>query len=200
MFIRVSGMDPSFANYGLAAMDLPMDLSKPRFVAMDVICTEPRVNKTVRKNSDDMRRAKDLHDGVRDFLQANECQLVMGEIPQGAQSARAAWTLGIALGVISGVPLKIIQVQPIETKLATVGNKTASKREMIEWAMEQYPEAPWITHLVKGEIVANAVNEHMADAIAVTHAGIKSEQFQELVAIMKAMGVHTGKAPPFLTP
>lgn len=184
MFIRVAGMDPSFANYGIVAMDVPVQRGKPLLRAMRLISTDGRDRKVVRKNSDDMRRAAELHAGVGEFIAGNKCTLAMAEIPQGAQSARAAWCLGIALGVIAGVQIQIIQVSPIETKLATVGSKTASKAEMIEWAVSEYPDANWLTHKSKGKIIYSAANEHLADAVAVTHAGMKSEQFQQLVTIM----------------
>ncbi len=45
---------------------------------------------------------------------------------------------------------------------------------MIDWASTNYPEAPFPTHIVKGvQQITKAKAEHMADAIATLHVGIK---------------------------
>lgn len=57
--------------------------------------------------------------------------------------------------------------------MATVGSKTASKQEMIEWAMHHHPEANWpMKTRNKALSVITGSAEHMADAIAAIHAGL----------------------------
>ena len=73
-------------------------------------------------------------------------------------------------------------MQPNETKLATVGTRTASKAEMISWATDLYPKAPWIKRGAKFTLA----NEHLADALAVGHAGVKTDQFSQLLAMRNA--------------
>ena len=60
--------------------------------------------------------------------------------------------------------------------MASVGRKNASKKEMIEWAYEKHPEAPW---LVRNDFPLMK-QEHMADSIAVMYAGMRTKEFEWL--------------------
>jgi len=182
--IRVGGLDPSLRNLGIARAWLDVLTEELSIYEIELGSTESQAGKTVRKNSDDLRCAMEQHKKVQTLAGFT---VAFAEIPSGAQSARASFTLGIAVGVVASCPCPIIQVQPSETKMATVGSKTASKREMIEWATALYPNLSWITANSKktGTRFTDA-NEHMADAIAVIHAGIRTLEFQQLRAIMRA--------------
>jgi Holliday junction resolvasome RuvABC endonuclease subunit len=177
--IKVASVDPSLANFGMAVLRLDLFSMKFAVEHLELIHTEKRANKTVRQNSDDLRRAQEIID--RFHACTSDAAICFAEIPTGAQSARAAFAFGLAVGVIAGCPVPVVQVQPHETKLATVGTKTASKAEMIEWAVEQFPEAPW--KRVRGRITND--NEHLADAVAIAHAGIKTDQFWQLSNMWK---------------
>lgn len=184
MLIRVSAVDAAFSNFGTARLMLDTETSKFTVERLYLIETDRQVNKVVRQNSDDLRRAKEL---VQKFHRELEgCAVCFAEVPSGGKSARAVYGFGIAVGVLAGSPVPVIQVQPAETKLATVGTKTASKEEMIEWAVENYPSAPWIRRKFKGRMELTGKNEHLADALAIAHAGIETDQFQQLMAIWKA--------------
>ena len=134
----------------------------------------------MRQNSDDFRRAKELYDGLQEELKG--CSVAFAEIPSGAQHARSAWGLGIAIGVLSSAPA-VVEVMPVETKMASVGSKTADKPEVIAWAAAKYPDIAWQTYekevSKKGKLLRRAGdlhddNEHAADACAVVHAGIRT--------------------------
>jgi Holliday junction resolvasome RuvABC endonuclease subunit len=92
----------------------------------------------------------------------------------------------MSIGILAGCPKPLFQIQPSETKLATVGTKTASKEEMIEWAVEAYPNAPWFRLRDKpgGKIIAK--NEHIADALAVVHAGLETDQFAQFMTMYRS--------------
>lgn len=183
MLTSIVGIDPALKNFGIAQMTLDTTTMKFKVDGLHLITTEKRANKVVRVNSDDLRRAQELY---RDFVRLVSCFSVgFAEIPSGGQSARAVHGFGIAIGILAACPIPLIQVQAYETKLFTVGTKTASKEEMIEWATETYPDAPWIRHKHKGQLVLSNANEHLADAVAVAHAGIKTDQFQQLMAMWK---------------
>jgi Holliday junction resolvasome RuvABC endonuclease subunit len=180
--INVLAVDPSLANFGMAYLRVELSSLEISITGLSLIETEKRSNKTVRQNSDDLRRAQEI---VQRFHAAAAGNTVcFAEIPTGAQSARAMYAFGLSVGVLASCPIPLIQVQPFETKLATVGTKTASKEEMIEWAVEKYSTAPWLRH--GGKIVNK--NEHLADAVAIAHAGVKHEQFQQLLAMWRATG------------
>lgn len=99
--------------------------------------------------------------------------------------SRAMASYGICVGVLgalraSGIPF--FEVTPNEVKLASVGSKTASKAEMINWAVNLHPEAGWPVNS-KGQITATS-SEHMADAIATIYAGIKTQPFQQILPFL----------------
>lgn len=178
----IGAIDPSFAHFGMAKLNLRREAGNMILDVLDLklVNTEKMANKIVRQNSDDLRRAKDLIKEFHEYVA--DCALVFSEVPTGSQSARSAWTLGIALGVVAGCPKPFIQVQPFETKLAAVGTKTASKQEMIDWATEKYPAANWLRS--RGRITQ--ANEHLADAVGVAYAGIRTDQFLQLMAMRHA--------------
>ena len=180
MQFPIVSFDPSLANFGMAALIL--DFETMQLSVQDLVLTETerRVNKMVRQNSDDLRRARDIHATYTKFAQRGKIAFV--EIPTGAQSARAAFAFGATVGLLAACPVPIIQLQPSEVKLATVGTKTASKEEMIEWATKKYPDAPWLR--TKAGRLLNS-NEHLADAVAIAHAGIVTDQFLQLVAMIR---------------
>ncbi len=180
MKIPVVSFDPSFANFGMALLILDLDDLSFTIEELKLVRTERQVTKQTRQNSDDLRRSQEL---VREFHAfAKKGRIGFTEVPTGAQSARAMYAFGVSVGVLASCPVPLIQVQPFETKLATVGTKTASKEEMIEFATDAYPDAPWIRRA--GKLVNH--NEHLADAVAVAHAGIKTVQFKQLAAIWRA--------------
>lgn len=185
--INVVGFDPALNNFGIARAVIDLD-DRPtisRIEYIKLVQTDNEAGKVVRKNSDDLRRAQALYGGM--LLACTGCAVAIAEIPTGTQSARGAMSNGIALGVLSGCPLPLIEVQASEVKLAAVGHKYAAKEEMIEWAMAKYPDAQWLMRTLKGKRVPIKDNEHMADAIAVIEAGIQTAQFKQATALFRSM-------------
>jgi hypothetical protein len=200
--ILVAGLDPAFAHFGIARMRLDLDALGLSLERVRTVVTEKMAGKrkVVRQNSDDLRRARELHEALHEELEG--CTVAFGEIPSGAQHARSALGFGIAIGVLASCKIPLIEVMPVETKLASVGTKTAEKPEIISWAADIYPEAGWDryekdTKNKKGVIVNRAGdlhvdNEHAADACAVIHAGIRTPEFKHLLALWKATSANHG--------
>ena len=96
---------------------------------------------------------------------------------------------GICVGVLgalraTGIPF--FEVTPTEVKMASTGKKTATKQEMIQWAMATHPEANWPVYKQNGELkVSEAKAEHMADATAAIYAGLSCNSFQQLLPFMQ---------------
>lgn len=178
--IQVTSVDPSLRNFGMARMMLDTDTLRFAIEDLVLIETEKQSGKVVRQNSDDLRRSKEIVTAFHKMCEGST--FCFAEIPSGAQSARAAYSFGVAVGVIAGCPIPVIQVQNFEAKIAAVGSKNASKDDMIAWATRMYPDAPWKFHGVK--LTNN--NEHLADAVAIAHAGIQTEEFQRFLAMWKA--------------
>jgi len=93
--------------------------------------------------------------------------------------SRAMASYGICVGVLgalraSGIPF--FEVTPREVKMASVGSKVATKEAMINWARQTHPEAGWPKAAAKAE--------HMADATAAIHAGLRTNEFKQLIQFL----------------
>jgi hypothetical protein len=194
-FITVAGLDPAFANFGIARMHLDLDTLSMALVRFRTISTEAtKQKKVIRKNSDDLRRAAELHDAMHEEMAG--CTLAFAEIPSGAQHARAAFGFGVAVGVLASCKIPLLQVMPLETKIHSVNNKKAEKPEIISWAAGLFPDADWLryekdTRNKKGHLANRAGdlhldNEHVADAIAIIHAGVRLPEFKQSLALLRA--------------
>jgi Holliday junction resolvasome RuvABC endonuclease subunit len=179
----IAGLDPSFSNFGF---------SKGTFINGYLEITQVSLQKTekskvkqVKVNSDDLYRATLLLKSINDFLSGVD--LVFIEVPQGSQSASAAKAYGVCIGLIAGIKIPYIQVNPTQVKIAATGNKTASKAEMINWAVDMYPELNWLTKKQKGLVSLTNDNEHIADSIAAIHAGLRSDTFKQLQAFQRTI-------------
>jgi len=178
MKIKVLGIDAAFSNVGLALASI--DITDPAHPVIEItdlklIHTEgaKKRPKGVSKSADDMRRAREALKGIQDAIRDWAPDHVIAEVPFGSQSARSAWTLGIALGILASIP-NLIEVNPRQVKAVT-GEPHADKDWMIDWAINKYPNAPWAMRKLKGEMVQIAsTNEHLADATAAIHAGLKT--------------------------
>ena len=58
---------------------------------------------------------------------------------------------------------------------------------MIEWAIRKYPHPDWLMRKSKGILVPINDNEHLADAIAIAEAGVKTDQFKQAMAIYSSL-------------
>ena len=183
--VRIVGIDPSLRNFGIVKATLDPHTLEYTVDDLFLVGTESQDKKVVRKNSDDLRRGKLLFDGLTEACRG--ASLAIAEIPVGSQSARAMASYGVCVGVLAACPIPLIQVTPTEVKMATVGSKTASKNEMISWATEKFPAAPWLTRKVKGKVDLISANEHLADAVAAIEAGVLTAEFARMMMMYKAL-------------
>ena len=181
--LNVLGGDPSLRNWGIAAGNYDTETKELNISVLRVTRSEVPTGKQVRQNSKDLIVAQQLYEGMQPFL--GRVNVMFMEVPQGSQSARASLASGVCIGVLGSLranDCSFIEVTPNEVKLATVGSKTASKAEMIAWAMATFPNAPWPYH--NGKINAGLA-EHMADACAAIVAGIRTNEFKQLAAMLR---------------
>jgi Holliday junction resolvasome RuvABC endonuclease subunit len=179
--LRIVGVDPSLRNWGLAKGTYDVERKQLTIAEIHVIQpTLPKGNK-IRKSAIDLIAAEALAHGMLEFV--GEAHMTFVEVPHGSQSAAAMKGYGICIGVLgalreAGMPF--FELNQREVKLAAVGQKDATKHEMIDWAMAQHPEANWPMKTSKGiQTVISGKAEHMADAIATIHAGIQSAYFNQ---------------------
>lgn len=185
MKITMLGQDPAFSNYGLALVDVDIETlaMTPRWIKL--VETKKSTVKSVRVSSDKLLRARQIVEAVR--AAEGEANLIAAEIPSGAQSASASNALGIALGIVAGHTKPLIEVTAAEVKKTATGYSDASKADMIQWAYDQWPDLDWPKSNGKGSLPIGAKGEHLADALAIVHAAIRTPLFKNLAATMKAM-------------
>ena len=183
--ITVLGMDPSYANWGIAFGSLSLKTGMLSINYLDTFRTEKGKTKSVRTNSDDLRRCTELTAALIPWFK--QAQVIFAEIPVGSQSANGMKAYGVCCGVLGSLQTmfskQIIQVDPTSVKFNLTGKKTATKTEMIQEAFRCHPDANWPKHK-DGQVKAYA--EHMADAIASIYAGVKTPEFQPTLAIYEA--------------
>ena len=187
MKLTVVGQDPSLRHWGLSKG--VYDTVTQKVTLSEVLVTEPDLpkGKQVRQNSLDLEAAKQLCEGA--LKASHGAQAIFIEVPVGSQSSRAMASYGICVGIIgslraTGIP--VFEVTPSEVKLAGPGKVTASKLEMIQWAVDKHPEANWPTYVRKGvRLINTSAAEHQADATAAIYAGIASNTFQQLLTLLE---------------
>lgn len=185
--ILVVGFDPSLRNWGVSIGSLNMTTGL--LTVLDALVIQPVLptGKQVRQNSEDLEAAKQLCEGAVNAAQG--AQAIFVECPVGSQSARAMASYGICVGVLGAlrsIDIPFFEVTATEVKMTTVGKKTATKAEMIAWAVTAHPEAPWPTYMEKGvKKISEAKAEHIADATAAIYAGCAGNEFKQLLPFMK---------------
>jgi Holliday junction resolvasome RuvABC endonuclease subunit len=182
--IPVLGMDPSLRNWGLASAELDLETGVLSTPVLSLIETKPVKGKQVRQNSKDLHSAQQLAE--RAFAEARKHKAVFVEVPHGSQSANAMKGYGICIGLLAamraeGIPF--VEVSATEVKFCFTGDKEASKMQMIGRAMVLYPQANFPMN--RGKVADKA--EHVADAIAAIHAGVKTPFFQNLMRMFKSI-------------
>jgi Holliday junction resolvasome RuvABC endonuclease subunit len=182
--MKVMGIDPSLRNTAFAMGELEIEGGVgviTDVTQVELVKTDKTKLKGVRVNSDDFSRARILSIALDRMIKEFKPKIVFIEMPHGSQSAASMKSYGICLGVLAQIRLPIVQLRAEEVKLAAVGTKTATKREMIEWATALYPDINWIR---QGKRITDG-NEHSADACGALHAGVKCQQFEDIVAFLE---------------
>lgn len=185
--LKLLAIDPALRNVGLARLVI----SDQGIEVDDLILVQTgnEAGKTVRKNSDDLRRATEAYEVMK--AHAKWADVVAAEIPSGTQSARGAMSNGISLGLLAAIGniRPLIQITAAEAKKIATGRRTASKDEMIRWAVDRYPDAPWMRKKFKGVMRLLDCNEHLADAVAIGLAAAASSELRSALKIIHAQNV-----------
>lgn len=185
---KVVGFDPSMRNWGIAE-GFYIPGKKIQLLELSLINPVLPTGKTVRQNSLDLEVAKQLCNGA--LAAAKGARAIFVEVPVGSQSARAMASYGLCVGILgalraTGIPF--FEVTPSEVKMVSVGKKTATKLEMIQWAMGKHPEANWPTYTQNSmKVVTESKAEHMADATAAIYAGIETDPFKQMLQFHSAV-------------
>lgn len=193
--IKVAGIDPSLTHTGIAKGLLDIDTLEITIEKVLIAKTEGETGKTVRRNSDDLRRCSIITKLLYEELA--DVDVFFSEIPTGAQSSRAAFGFGMVIGILAGVRTSpgfkpsFIQVLPHQVKSNIPGGtRNTSKEEIVGWAVSNWPSAGWPArgggkYEVEGHGRFTADAEHMADGCAAINAGIVTDDFKNLLSVLR---------------
>lgn len=185
--ILVAGLDGSLRAFGVATAWLDINTLEIEVKDLKLIETKLSTDKKVRSSSDYLARAMTLKEGVHKQIEG--CIAAFYEVPSGGQDYRSVMGFGIVIGTYAGLTIPGAEVSPGEAKLAAIGTRTGAKEDMCAWAQEAHPNAPWLRYekngkgFKKGELTGK--NEHLADAVAIIMAGIKTPSFQQTLAVLR---------------
>ncbi len=179
--MKFISIDSSLANTGVAVGNINKDM-KP-FVELVLLHeTSKTKNKQVRASSDAIQRCRSTYHFLNNLIEKYRPDVVFVETPSGSQSAAGMKSYGATCQLIASLSPAPIEVTPDEVKVASVNDKKASKEKIIQWAYDNYPDAGWIVN--KSTKQLQNKNEHMADAVAVVYAGIRTDEFQRVFSYM----------------
>lgn len=185
--ILVGGLDPSLTGSGMCRMSYDLVTGDLELLALHLEETAPSPKKIgVRPSSDALRRSSELAQAYRSFFR--DVAMIFTEVPSGGQDYKAVHSFGITVGHLGFLRCykPLIEIQPNETKILSTGIKNADKPEILEWAVNRWPDAAWIRQKFKGSLRLVAKNHNMADACAVVVAGTQLEEFRRSVAMMRS--------------
>lgn len=178
--IRFVSFDPSLRNTGVCygTIDAENNINVKNTV---LLSTESEKNKRVRVSTDTINRSREIYKFLQQTIEEWKPNITFVETPSGSQNASSMKSYGVVCALISTVTPIPIEVTPIEVKQAFIGSKTATKQQIIDKAVNLYPDAGW---LKKGGRILKK-NEHCADAVAIVFAGVKTVQFKQIVNFLK---------------
>lgn len=140
-----------------------------------------RNNKKYPKNVSKAEIITDKIESSLQFLQANVplcADVIYIEKPTGSQNASSMISYTVECFVYAyfkRLSLNAIWVSPLAAKHALTGDQNATKEQMIEAAMKEYPHSLNLAYdwLVDKNGKLYAYNEHLADSIGIYLAGTK---------------------------
>ncbi len=180
-------MDPSLSNWAFAAARMNPVTHELTMRTVMLAQTAKSSAKGVMTCTDDLARAQILSDKV--FAYTGFAHAIFVEVPTGSQGSRGAVGNGVCYGILASLrsnKIPFFEVTPHQLKMATIGKSTASKDDIIDWAMATYPDLDRPMKTIRGETTyIKAKCNHMADAIGAIHAGVQTQQFQQLMALRR---------------
>lgn len=164
----VLALDPSLTAFGYAVLD--------GYKVLECGCIKtkpsPKVHK-IRKGDDRCRRIQEILNVFFTLFEKYPIKFIISEQPHGSQSASAATSLGIMLGIVEtlsvfkGVAVEWYSEQ--ESKRCILYKNEATKAEMIE-AVRAKKYTGWFREGDRKK----AINEAVADALAVHYVASKN--------------------------
>lgn len=148
-------LDVAFRNTGWSVLD------RGKLIAWGTIVTKPEKNKKVRVSDAYASECAHFSSQLINLIKTYKPKGIIGELPNGSQSAKSAKLLGGAVATVTaiatGFNLPLEWISEGDSKNFTFGRRTGTKEEAMDWARAQYPEADFGTVKSKFEHVADAL-------------------------------------------
>jgi Holliday junction resolvasome RuvABC endonuclease subunit len=173
--MKFISIDSSLANTGVAIGRI--EQGEILVDEIHLLQTEKAKEKQVRASSDTISRCRKTFQFIHEIMSEHNPVVVFVETPSGSQNASGMKSYGSTCQLIASILPPPIEVTATEVKMASVGEKSASKESIINWAYKKYPNLKWFFN---GEKLQNK-NEHVADAIAIAYAAVKTNEFKRLI-------------------
>jgi Holliday junction resolvasome RuvABC endonuclease subunit len=166
-------LDPAFRNIGWTSGVLQFyrdGAVKPRFTAIGVLSCRPaeaNLRMATFKASLDYEAARGQKRALDDIIERTGAQILFSEVPSGGQDAASWYASGIVIGLLAGLVLPVVEVQPSDVKMVALGAglPATDKKAITAWARSRYPFLPW---------QGTTRDEHAADGVLVALAGLRS--------------------------
>lgn len=164
--MMVLGLDPGFAAFGVAAVEVERNDSLNPMRGW-VLRTERSARKlAVRASEDNVRRAQAIAEALSAIVDEWRPQVLCAETMSWPRNAGAVAKVALAWGAVCALAwsrgLPLVQASPQEVKIAVSGRKNASKDEVIRYVESRFSGFDLPKQLT--------LQEHVADAIAVVVA------------------------------
>lgn len=185
MKIKIIGIDSSLNNTGVAVGYYD---SKTQQVTIEKISllentdTNKAVKKQVRASTTTVKKCRNTYEFISDIIKSEEPKVIFAETPSGSKSFSAGKSYGTTCQLIGSIYPEPLELTPTEVKKNSIGSQTASKKEIIQWAYNLWPNLTWNINKTTGALKNK--NEHMADAIAIIYAGVQDIQFKQLIHLI----------------
>lgn len=191
------GIDPGLSNTGYAVARV--DVRARRIVKtleLGTIQTERETAKTIRRTSDDLRRARKIHRELKAVVERHSISVAACEMQSTAPYKRISLNFGVTLGVIASFDFFLIELLARDVKKSVTGDRDAPKEKIIRWALEvtRNDDVRWPTSARQNRMDlsyrARHVTlgaEHQADALAVIHAALQTDQMRDLFLLKGAI-------------
>lgn len=171
-------LDPSLTNTAVVwgEVDLKTDTINP--TGFELINTSKSKLKSVRSSSDLVRRCRTINDKLHPLIENYNPAIVFVETPSGSQNYSGAISYAVSCFLIGTINPPPIEVTPLEVKMYSVGKGTASKKDVMNFCLEKFPNFPY--ERKKDGSLVEAKMEHVCDSIAASVAGIKSKEYAQI--------------------
>lgn len=164
--VRILGLDPGFASFGFAVLELGATASDDEVCEMGVWRTAKATKKRgVRATDDNVERGIELHTALRTALVERRLGMICAEAMSFPRSASVAGKMCIAWGLViaevNRQRLPFRQATPQEIKHTVCGSRSASKDDIQCALTSRYGDLlTHVAHLPGGQ------HEHAFDALA----------------------------------